>query len=74
MKQGTGNSSMSGGKTDPGARTVNPGGVDNLGQAKGDHADGKDFTPRITPLYAGRGYQAPAIRSTSRKSGSQGEY
>lgn len=59
---------------EPNSTAVNPGGASNLGLAQGDHADGKDFAPRITPLYAGRGYEAPAIRSTSNKSGSQGKY
>lgn len=61
-------------KVEPKSTAVNPGGVANLGLAQGNHADGKDFTPRITPLYAGRGYEAPAITSTSHKCGSQGKY
>lgn len=61
-------------KMEPTSRTVNPGGAGNIGLAQGDHADCGDFTPRITPLYAGRGYEAPAIRSTTNKSGSQGKY
>lgn len=61
-------------KTEPNSRAVNPGGAGNIGLAQGSHADGCDFTPRITPLYAGRGYEAPAIRNTSHKSGSQGKY
>lgn len=75
MKQGQ--ASVSGSmdrKMEPTSRAVNPGGVGNLGLAQGSHADGEDFTPRITSLYAGRGYQAPAIASTSHKSGSQGKY
>ncbi len=74
MKQGTGNHSNSGGKTNPDPRVVHPGGADNLGQAKGNHADGCDFTPRITPLYGNRGYEAPPIRNTSNPKGSQGKY
>lgn len=73
MKQGTSHDSMKG-KTEPKSTAVNPGGADNLGQAKGNHVDCNTFTPRITPLYAGRGYEAPAIGSTSHKSGSQGKY
>lgn len=75
MKQGM--ASISGPadrKMEPMSRGVNPGGAGNLGLAQGDHADGRDFTPCITPLYAGRGYQAPAIASTTHKCGSQGKY
>lgn len=75
MKQGQ--ASVSGSmdrKMEPNSHAVNPGGAANLGLAQGNHAEEGDFTPRITPLYAGRGYQAPAIASTSHKSGSQGKY
>lgn len=75
MKQGTGHSSNSGRKTDPAPKAVNPGGAGNLGLAQGNHAsDGGTFPPRITPLYGDRGYEAPPIANTSRKSGSQGSY
>lgn len=74
MKQGTGHQSNMGRKTDPSPRIANPGGADNLGQAHGNHADHKTFTPRITPLYGDRGYVAPAIRNTSNPKGSQGKY
>lgn len=74
MKQGTRHSSMMGRKMEPNSRAVNPGGAGNIGLAQGDHADGCDFTPRITPLYAGRGFEAPAIATTTHKSGSQGKF
>lgn len=61
-------------KQEPQSTAINPGGVGNLGSHFGNHADCGDFRPRITPMDAGRGYSAPAIRSTSHKSGSQGEH
>jgi hypothetical protein len=75
MKQGR--ASVSGPadrKMEPISRAVNPGGAGNIGLAQGSHAEEGDFTPRITPLYAGRGFEAPAIRTTSHKSGSQGKF
>lgn len=74
MKQGTSNSMRGDQKIEPRSTAVNPGGAGNIGLAQGSHADGEDFTPRITPLYAGRGYEAPAIRTTLHKSGSQGKF
>lgn len=75
MKQGHASSSRpEGRKMEPSPRIVNPGGADGLGQAMGNHSDRGTFTPRITPLYGDRGYEAPPIRNTSRKSGSQGSY
>jgi hypothetical protein len=64
-------------KVEPTSYAKNPGGVNNLGRAHGNHAtDSKDgtFTPKITPMDAGRGFSAPGIRSTNRKGGSQGRY
>lgn len=61
-------------KVEPTSRAVNPGGAGNIGLAQGNHAEEGDFTPRITPLYAGRGYEAPKIATTSHKCGSQGKY
>ncbi len=75
MKQGMASSSgPASRKTEPRSTAVNPGGADGLGQHQGNHAECGDFTSRITPLYAGRGYEAPAIASTSHKTGSQGKY
>lgn len=73
MKQGTSHDSMKV-KMEPRSTAVNPAGVANLGEAQGNHADCGDLPVKMTPMYAGRGYQAPAIRSTSNKSGSQGKY
>lgn len=72
--QGRANSTNPEKKTNPTTRIVNPGGAGNIGLAQGNHAEEGTFVPRITPLYAGRGYEAPAIRSTSHKSGSQGKF
>jgi len=76
MKQGQASSSGSGSrKIEPRSTAINPGGADNLGQAKGSHAtDRGDFTPRITSLDAGRGYSAPGIGTTTHKCGSQGKH
>lgn len=61
-------------KMEPRSTAINPGSAGNIGLAQGSHAEEGDFTPRITPLNAGRGYQAPAIATTSHKCGSQGKY
>lgn len=61
-------------KIEPRSSAVNPGGAGNIGLAQGNHAEEGTFTPRITPLYTGRGYEAPAIATTSHKCGSQGKY
>lgn len=74
MKQGTANHSNSGRKVEPRSTAINPGGVDALGQHFGNHSDRGDFTPRITPMDAGRGYSAPSIGTTTHKGGSQGKY
>lgn len=75
MKQGTGNSRPGDQKVEPASREVHPGGTNNIGRPHGNHAsDSGTFTPRITPLYGDRGYEAPAIRNTSHKSGSQGKH
>lgn len=75
MKQGR--ASVSGrhdAKIEPRSMAVNPGYAGNLGSAFGDHADEGDFTARITPMDAGRGYSAPSIATTTHKSGSQGRH
>lgn len=74
MKQGSGNSTKGDMKTEPISHAVNPGGAANLGSHFGNHTEDGAFAPRITPLYAGRGFEAPAIRTTSHKSGSQGKF
>lgn len=74
MKQGTASSTQPEKKIEPRSRIVNPGGAGNIGLAMGNHAEEGTFTPRITQLYADRGYEAPMIRTTSHKSGSQGKF
>lgn len=75
MKEGRANTIAASRKVEPNSRAVNPGGADALGQSFGNKTmEGVIANPRITPLYDGKGYEAPAIRSTSRKSGSQGSY
>lgn len=75
MKQGTGNRTMGDQKVEPNPRVVNSGGTNNIGRPHSNHAtESGTFTPNITPLYGGRGYEAPEVRSTSNKSGSQGRY
>lgn len=75
MKQGRADSHRPDGKAmEPAPRIVYPGGADALGQVKGNHADGRDFPAKMTPLYGGRGYEAPSIRNTSNPKGSQGKY
>lgn len=74
MKQGTGNRQAGDQKVEPRSTAINPGGVGNIGLAQGSHAEEGDFTPRITPMNAGRGFLAPGIATTSNKSGSQGKY
>jgi hypothetical protein len=76
MKQGRADRSGPGNqKIEPKPRAVTPGGADAIGQQFGNHTINRDIPDvNITPLYSGRGYKAPAIRSTSSKSGSQGKY
>lgn len=66
MKQGSGNSSAGERKIEPRSQAVNPGGAAQLGTA---------VISNPTPLYAGRGYTAPApAATTSHKAGSQGKH
>lgn len=74
MKQGTSHQSNSGRKVEPSSKGINPGYADSLGQHFGNHSERGDFTLRITPEDAGRGYRAPGIGTTSHKHGSQGKY
>lgn len=75
-KQGRADSSgRHGWKVEPTSKAINPGGVNNLGLAQGNHAtDVGTFKPNITPLNAGRGYSAPGIGTKQHKTGSQGRY
>lgn len=62
MKQGSGTTTQSAHKREPISRAVNPGGADQLGQVVGKNP---------TPLYAGRGYEAPVAKTTIHPKGSQ---
>ena len=77
MKQGrAGISGPADRKIEPRSTAINPGGVANLGRAHGNHASDSPhgtFTPKITPMDAGRGYSAPNIGTSVHKSGSQGK-
>jgi hypothetical protein len=66
MKQGTGNSSSSGGKVEPRSNAINPEAAAEIGR--------QVVHTVPVPLNAGRGYQAPApVATTSHRSGSQGK-
>lgn len=55
-------------KVEPSSRAVNPGSADQLGQKLHDKAD-------RTPLYPGRGYEAPMAGKTNHGNcGSQGRH
>ena len=73
MKQGTANHTRSGTKSEPRSTAINPGYAGNIGSHFGNHSMEGDFTPRITPMDAGRGYSAPGIGTTVHKTGSQGK-
>lgn len=54
-------------KVEPNSRAVSPGGVDQLGQ--------KVSRPQaVTPLYEGRGLEAPMRSQVNHKAGSQGRH
>jgi len=65
MKQGTGNRTIGDRKVEPKPYAINTRAVGQIGVTQACHPD---------PMHVGRGYSAPAIRSTSSKSGSQGKY
>ena len=67
MKQGRATNDGSGGqKREPMAHAISPGGADQLG---------KVVVKNPTPLYAGRGYNAPApVGKTVHPSGTQGKH
>lgn len=76
MKQGRASSSgPRGQKVEPRSKAINPGGADRIGQPIGNHAtDTGDFTPKPTPLNAGRGFSSPGIGTRRHRGGSQGSY
>lgn len=66
MKQGSGNNTASGQKTEPIPHAINPGGAAQLGTI---------VIQNPTPLDGGRGYSAPKNKSESSSNcGSQGKY
>lgn len=67
MKQGTGNSSMRGGKTDPEPNAVSVAAVSEIGVHQVRNGSGPQ-------LYAGRGFEAPMGTCTTHEHGSQGKH
>lgn len=67
MKQGTGNSSMRGEKTDPEPNAVSPAAVSEIGVHQVRNGSGPQ-------LYSGRGFEAPLGESTTYEHGSQGKH
>lgn len=66
MKQGSGSSSVGDTKREPISHAVDPGGVSQIGNA---------VARNPSPLYAGRGFTAPAPTAcTTHQSGSQGKH
>ena len=61
MKQGSGNNSMGGRKTEPHVTSINPRAVAQIGTALGNHAtdSGKKLDP-IEQMHAGRGFANPS--------------
>lgn len=75
MKQGSGNNSASGRKTEPRAHAINPAGVSQIGSAMGNHATdtGKILHGSSISMDAGRGFEAPKDSGrTIHHGGSQG--
>ena len=66
MKQGTGKSTMSGGKVEPKSKGINPEYAAEIGRQTTHH--------RSTPMYEGRGIQAPKASPSTHRSGSQGKH
>lgn len=67
MKQGSGNSRRGDGKVEPMPHAINPRGVAAIGIKQ-------VYTNGAPSLMSGRGYKAPAIESTTHKSGTQGKH
>jgi hypothetical protein len=67
MKQGTGNSSMRGGKTDPEPNAVSPAAVSEIGVHQVHNGSGPQ-------MYQGRGLEAPMAGCTTHEHGSQGKH
>lgn len=68
MKQGSGRNTIAGGKSDPVARAVSIDKVANMGNQI------VRVQPPSKDLYAGRGFQAPGMKTREFNKGSQGKY
>lgn len=68
MKQGSGNNSNGGRKTDPSPNAVSPAAVSEIGSHQ-VHVNGSG-----PQLYSGRGFEAPMGSCTSHEHGSQGKW
>lgn len=68
MKQGSGKSSMAGGKSEPRSHAVSVDKVANMGQQI------IRTQPPTKELHKGRGYEAPVASCSYHKSGSQGKH
>jgi len=67
MKQGSGKSTVSGGKVEPKSRGINPEYAAEIGLQKVQHR------PAVQ-MYEGRGIQAPKATPSTHRSGSQGKH
>ena len=79
MKQGQASNSGPGARamTRPVPKMVNPGGASQIGEALGNHATdapGKILHGASEPLYKGRGYEAPEVKTTIHHAGGQGRH
>jgi hypothetical protein len=66
LKQGTGKSTVAGGKVEPKSQGVNPAAVADLGVHQ--------VRTKSISMYEGRGIEAPKAASSTHKSGSQGRH
>lgn len=76
MTQGKATTSRSGAtKVEPISRAVPPAYPARIGLAQGNHVMDKG-TVNVTkvPMYEGRGLEAPTVKCTPHKGGSQGKY
>lgn len=75
MKQGRASSSgMGSTKVNPTSRAVNPDAVADMGNMHGNHTEEGNYPFKTTPLYAGRGLEAPMVGTTIHHCGSQGKH
>jgi hypothetical protein len=66
MKQGSGKSTISGGKVEPKSQGINPEYAAEIGR--------QTIHTRPVPVTEGRGIMAPKAASTTHRSGSQGKH